>query len=44
MYEGVGEDSRHGVWHVDIQVGMCIILLECVCLSLHEYLGGEQPM
>ena len=41
MCEGVGEDSRLGVWHVDIQVGMCIILLECVCLPLHEHLGGE---
>ena len=34
MYEGVGEDSRHGAWHVDIQVGMCIFLLECVCVCL----------
>ena len=41
MCEGVSEDSRHGVWHVDIQVGMCLILLECVCLPLHEHLGGE---
>ena len=31
MCERVGEDSRHGAWHVDNQVGMCIILLECVC-------------
>ena len=31
MYEGVGEASRHGAWHVDIRVGMCIFLLdECV--------------
>ena len=22
--EGVGEDSRHGIGHVDIQVGSCI--------------------
>ena len=41
MCEGVNEDSRHGVWHVDIRVGMCIILLGCVCLSLHVHLGGE---
>ena len=41
MCEGVGEDSRHGTCHVDIRVGMCIILLECVCFSLYEYLGGE---
>ena len=30
MCEGIGEDSRHGVWQVDIRVGMCILLLECV--------------
>ena len=24
--EGVGEDSRHGIGHVDIQVGSCIYL------------------
>ena len=30
MCEGVGEDSRHGALHVDIRVGTCIILLECV--------------
>ena len=41
MCEGVREDSRHGTGHVDIQVGLCIILLEYVCLSLHEHLGGE---
>ena len=41
MCEGVDEDSRHGSGHVDIQVGTCIILLECVWLSLHELLGGE---
>ena len=26
MSEGVGEDSRHGIGHVDIQVGSCICL------------------
>ena len=26
MCEGVGEDSRHGIRHVDIQVGSCIFL------------------
>ena len=41
MCEGVSEDSRHGAWHVDIRIGMCKILLECVCLSLHEHLGRE---
>ena len=37
MCEGVDEDSRHREWHVDIRVGMCIILLECVCLPLHVH-------
>ena len=41
MCEGVGEDSRYGTGHVDIQVGICIILLECAWLPLHEHLGGE---
>ena len=26
MCEGVGENSRHGIGHVDIQVGSCIWL------------------
>ena len=26
MCEGVGEDSRHGIEHVDIQVESCICL------------------
>ena len=26
MCEGVGEDSRHGIGHVEIQVGSCIFL------------------
>ena len=26
MFEGVGEDSRYGIGHVDIQVGSCIYL------------------
>ena len=29
--EGVGEDSRHGIGHVDIQVGSCICLSVVVC-------------
>ena len=41
MCEGIGEDLRHRAWHVDIRVGMCIILLECVWLSLHKQLGEE---
>ena len=41
MCERVGEDSRHEMGHVDIQVGIHIILLECVWLPMHEHLGGE---
>ena len=28
---GLGESHSHP-WHVDIRVGMCIFLLECVCV------------
>ena len=35
MFKGVGEDSRHGAWHVDIYVEMCIFLLECVWMCEH---------
>ena len=31
MCEGVGEDSRHGIRHVDIQVGSCSYLSVIVC-------------
>ena len=31
MCEAVGEDSRHGIGHVDIQVGSCIYLSVIVC-------------
>ena len=31
MCEGVGEDSRHGIGHVDIQIGSCICLSVIVC-------------
>ena len=30
MCEGVGEDSKHGEWHVDIHVEICIFFLQCV--------------
>ena len=40
MCERVGEDSKHGIGHVDIRVGI-MNSLECVCLPLHEHLGGE---
>ena len=31
MCEGVGEGSRHGIGHVDIQVESCICLSVIVC-------------
>ena len=31
MCEGVGEESRHGIGHLDIQVGSCIGLSVCGC-------------
>ena len=36
LCEGVGEDSRHRIGHVDIQVGLCIslnvfMLNHCMC-------------
>ena len=36
MCERVGEDSRHEIGHVDIQVGI-MNSLECVCLPLHVH-------
>ena len=36
MCEGVGEDSRHGTGHADIQVEICMIYLNvlfgCHCM------------
>ena len=43
MCERVGEDSRHEIGHLDIQVDMCMLHLD-VCLivqPLHVHLGGE---
>ena len=31
MCEGVDENSRHGIGHIDIQVGSCICLSVCLC-------------
>ena len=31
MCKGAGEDSRHGIGHVDIQVGSCIYLSVIIC-------------
>ena len=33
MCKGVGEDSRHGFGHVDIQVGSCICLSVIVAMT-----------
>ena len=41
MREGVGEDSRHGIEYVDIQVGSCICSSVFYVGSLHVHLGGE---
>ena len=44
MCEGVGGDSRHGVWHVDIHVEMCMFCLNvcgCMNMPMHVHLGGE---
>ena len=41
MCEVIGEDSRYGTGHINIQVGICIILLECVWLPLYEHLCEE---
>ena len=35
MCEGVGEDSRHRIGHVDIQVGSCIYLSVIGCHDLY---------
>ena len=34
MCEGVGEDSRHGMEHVDIQVGICMIYLNVFVVAI----------
>ena len=34
MCEGVGEDSRHRMGHVDIQVGICMIYLNVCVVSI----------
>ena len=35
MCEGVDEDSRHGIGHVNIQVGSCIYLSVIVCHDMY---------
>ena len=34
MCKGVGEDSRHGTGHVDIQVGICMIYLNACVVAI----------
>ena len=41
MCEGVSEDSRHRIGHVDIRVGSCIFLSVCYVESMPVHLGGE---
>ena len=41
MCEGVGEDSRHGIEHVDIQVGSCICLSVILCHDMFTYVGSN---
>ena len=41
MYEGVGEDSRHGIGHVDIQVGSYICLSVTVRHDMCTYVGSN---
>ena len=43
MCDRVDEDLRHGIGHVDIRVGI-MNSLECVCLPLHQHLGGSNSM
>ena len=41
MCKGVGEDSRHGIGHVDIQVGSCICLSVIVCHDMCTQVGSN---
>ena len=41
MCEGVGEDSRHGFGHVDIQVGSCICLSVIVFHDMCTEVGSN---
>ena len=44
MCEGVGEDSRHGFGHVDIQVGSCICLSVIICHDMYTWVGSNPCM
>ena len=39
--KGVGEDSRHGIGHVDIQVGSCICLIVIDCHDMCTDVGSN---
>ena len=41
MCEGVGDDSRHGIGHVDIQVGSCICLNVFGCHHMYTLVGSN---
>ena len=41
MCEGVSEDSRHGIGHVDIQVGSCICLSVFGCHYMSTLVGSN---
>ena len=41
MCEGVGEDSRHGIGHVDIQVGSCIYLSVIIFHDMCTLVGSN---
>ena len=41
MCEGVGEDSRHGIGHVNIQVGSCICLSVIGCHDMCTDVGSN---
>ena len=41
MCEGVGKDSRHGIGHVDIQVGSCIFLSVFGCHDMCTYVRSN---
>ena len=41
MCEGVSEDSRHGIEHVNIQVGSCICLSVFGCHDMYTYVGSN---
>ena len=41
MCDGVGEDSRHGIGHVNIQVGSCICLSVFGCHYMCTWVGSN---